>query len=209
MAQPDRSTAHHRSAVTAAQTAGADSGTSRIAFIGTRDLPAVPPAALDAYRQAALAAAARGATVVTGAAQGADQLAATLAISLGGRVHLVLPWEAYEYHWVRWALAHPGVTRAVYDPPEHAAWTESVFAHHPAGRKLAPGALALHARNFGIVSGADLVIALSKDCAGRHGGTAQGLRVARALGIPAYNLWIERDRTAVAEVLAHHAPVPA
>ncbi|GEM_PF-2896550 len=181
---------------------------TRIAFIGTRDLEAVPHEALEAFRQAALAAARAGATVVTGAAPGADQLAATLAISLGGRVHLVLPWETYERAWTRWALAHPGVTRTVYDPVEHAAWTESVFTHHPAGRRLAHGALALHARNYGIVSGSDLVVALPKDPAGRQGGTAQGLRIARALGIPARNLWSERDRAAAAEALAHHAPMP-
>jgi predicted Rossmann fold nucleotide-binding protein DprA/Smf involved in DNA uptake len=68
----------------------------RIAFIGTRNFDALPPAVALAFRQAACQAARSGAVVVTGAAAGADQAAATLAISLGGPVEIVLPWASYE-----------------------------------------------------------------------------------------------------------------
>jgi hypothetical protein len=93
----------------------------------------------------------------------------------------------------------------VYDPVAHPDWLDSVWRHHPAGRKLADGATALLARSYGIVSGASLVVAAPNDPRGRLGGTAHGLRLARALGVPALNLWSARDRAAAAEILARHA----
>lgn len=185
----------------------------RIAFIGTRDLGAVPELLVDAYRQAAIAAARAGSTVVTGAAPGADQLAATLAISHGGSVELVLPWATFEQKWVDWARVHRGVSVVVYDPlnnPEHVGWFDSVLRYHPAGRKLVGGAVALHARNYGIVCRAELVIALPKSARpDAWGGTGQGIRVARALGIPCRNFHVAADRESAARSLAALRPEAA
>lgn len=183
---------------------------SRIAFIGTRDIAALPEVTVDVYRHAAEAAGRAGTTVVTGAAPGADQLAATLAVSRGGPLELVLPWASFEDKWVRWARAHRGVSIVVYDPLEHPAWLDSVRKYHPAGRKLIGGSLALHARNYGIVYRAELVIALPKSARpDAWGGTGQGMRVARALGIPCLNLHIAGDRAAVERLFAPRAGVGA
>lgn len=53
--------------------------------------------------------------------------------------------------------------------------------HHPASWHLTPAARALHARNYGILEQADVVVAFPRD--GKEaGGTGQGIRIARAMG---------------------------
>lgn len=167
---------------------------ARVAFIGTRSFHALPVSVQRLFIQAAEVLAARRLTIVTGAAFGADQVAADAALSLGGSVHLVLPWRSYEHKWVRSVQAHhrDRVTLEIYDPTLNRAWAESVRVYHPAPARLSRGAFALHARNFGIVATAVAVIAAAKDAA-QHGGTGQGVRVARGLGIPVLDLWNPDD----------------
>ena len=73
----------------------------------------------------------------------------------------------------------------------HADWTQSVYDHHPAGKYLKAGVFCLHARNYGIVAPAQAVIALPRPP--EEGGTAQGMRVGRALGLPVFNLNIPEE----------------
>jgi len=112
--------------------------------------------------------------VRTGAAYGIDQRA--MEGSRPDRLKVYLPWSAYNRD-----IVPAGSATIVYTPAIHYDWTDSVARYHPAASRLSRGAFALHARNFGIVSGTKAVIALPGP--GGSGGTGQGMRIARALGI--------------------------
>jgi hypothetical protein len=152
-----------------------------IAFIGTRRVAEVTNSAVELFLGAARAAVAVGFAIRTGAARGADQLAAHAALSNGGRVELVLPWANYESAWRR--VVHelyPGkISEEVYNPAVHVAWGDSVVQYHPNPQALTPAARALHARNYGIVEPAAYVVALAAP--DRKGGTEQGIRIGQGL----------------------------
>lgn len=93
------------------------------------------------------------------------------------------------------------VSLEVYDPRPHRAWTGSVRTYHPAPERLTRGMFALHARNFGIVANAVAVIAAAKDSA-QGGGTGQGIRIARGLGIPVIDLWGSENGAALGNALS-------
>ena len=160
---------------------------SPVAFIGTRTFETLPNNLRQLFCDAARYAATNGVTVVTGAAVGADQAAAHAALEAGGHVRLVLPWPRYEAAWVNDVhLAHPGRTElVVYRPELHEEWTRSVFTYHAAANKLSRGALMLHARNYGIIAGAQVVITVPRSLT-RFGGTGQGIRIAHGLKTPVY-----------------------
>lgn len=115
-----------------------------------------------------------GQKVRTGAANGIDHQAM---LGTGGKnLQVFLPWRSYNSN-----LIPPMADIVVYDPVIHGEWTRSVSLYHPAAKRLSRGAFALHARNFGIIYGARGVIALPGP--GGEGGTGQGIRIAKALGI--------------------------
>jgi hypothetical protein len=176
-------------------------------MIGSRNLAQFPQVWIDLYREAARKAAVHGHTVVTGAAEGADQLAAETALAAGGKVELVLPWGDFNQEWVQSMIANYGtdrVTTVVYVPLECPDWTQSVYDYHPACQNgkmgLEPGAFRLHARNYGIVYNSQTVIALPGRKFG-GGGTAQGLRVAYGLRIRRFDLSDKQGRDALAAML--------
>lgn len=155
-----------------------------------------------------------GYTVATGAAKGADQVAASQAVLYGGQVELYLPATDFEQEWVRSVLTMPGkrgkqVHVVVYDPAKHEHWAESVSKFHPNPSALTPYSWKLMARNYGIVEGAKAVIAIPKrrklaDGQESLGGTGQGIRIARALGIPVFDLSTPEGREALQEKMARH-----
>lgn len=143
------------------------------AIIGTRDPDAAQ--AEVAYRLAWAIAWLGRQIIRTGAAYGIDQKAME---GTGGRgLHVYLPWPSYNRD-----IIPASANRVVYTPSIHTSWTESVTRFHPAASRLTRGALALHARNFGIIDGVHGVIALPNEDGG--GGTGQGIRIAKALNIP-------------------------
>lgn len=114
-------------------------------------------------------------TIRTGAAYGIDQKA--MEGTQGRNLEVYLPWSSYNRE-----LVPIRSKLIIYSRSEHVEWTESVRKYHPAAHKLSNGAFALHARNFGIVSGCDWVIAFPDETGG--GGTGQGIRIAEGLKIP-------------------------
>lgn len=143
------------------------------AIIGTRE---PDPAQEEAAFRLAWAITVLGQKIVrTGAAYGIDQKAMEGASS--NRLEVYLPWSAYNRN-----IVPPGCRVVVYTPSIHQGWADSVARYHPCPGRLSRGAFALHARNFGIVAGTKAVIALpGPDGAG---GTGQGIRIARDVGIP-------------------------
>lgn len=180
-----------------------------VAFIGTRNLNLLEPIARQMYEEAAIAAGERNYIVRTGAAPGADQFAAELALSSGGTVELYLPWRGYEKDWVDRIMDEyaDGDRVQVFtlpfdlsqDPP-----ALSSLSLHPNPANLGSGAQKLHARNYRIVVGerssenevepSSSVIAVPQPP--EKGGTGQGIRIARSLGIRVFNLSLEGDRQA-------------
>jgi hypothetical protein len=180
----------------------------RLAFIGSRELDQFPLAWVDLYREAARKAAIHGHTVVTGAAEGADQLAAETALAAGGKVELVLPWGEFNREWVDSMTANYSparVTVVTYVPLECPDWTQSVYDYHPACQNgkmgLRTGEFRLHARNYGIVYNSKTVVALPGRKRG-GGGTGQGLRVAQGLRIRLFDLSQQQGRDALTSMLA-------
>mgnify|MGYP001248594206 CR=1 FL=1 len=86
---------------------------------------------------------------------------------------MFLPWPSYNRDKV-------AVENKVVVYNGQAAWRESVKKYHPAAGKLTPAVFKLHARNYGIVEAADMIVAFPR--ADRRGGTEQGIRIAQALG---------------------------
>lgn len=117
----------------------------------------------------------KGFVVKTGAAVGIDFIA--MKASLVSQLEVYLPWGKYNMGAIPY-----GTKRVVYNPMVHRAWTESVTKFHPNPKALTNGAVCLHARNYGIVENCELVIAFPNAVGG--GGTAQGIRIAKHLGIP-------------------------
>jgi len=166
-----------------------------ISFIGTREFSEVDHEIQKLYLDAVEAVVGMGYGVITGAARGADKTAASQALSVGGRVMLVLPWESYEQTWVaELQLGYPDqVSLRVYDREKDEAWADSVYYHHPNPQALSSAGFALHARNYGIIEMSKGVIAVPSNRIG-GGGTGQGIRIAKALGKKLFDLSQETDR---------------
>ena len=168
----------------------------RIAMIGTRKFGEQPAAFTEDYIQATHLVGQMHDVCVTGAAKGSDQVAARESYLYGAELVLVLPWLGYERAWyeefirsialdrLRSIVLDRPITTMIYRSQRHHDWTESVNKWHPAPSKLTPASFALHARNYGIVFGADAVCALP---GATLGGTGQGMRIAQGLGIPLFD----------------------
>lgn len=168
------------------------------AFIGARPekMAKLPPEWIELYRQAAVLTAMQEHTIHTGAAPGADQIAAEAALQAGGSVVLFLPWRSFEAAWIETLRPHRGrVSVCIYDPEQHAQWAAWVDQHHPNPRVLGRAARKLMARNGGIIgSGAVEVVALPLWEGDRAGGTGYGMTLAGARGIPLWDLSQEPAR---------------
>lgn len=113
--------------------------------------------------------------ISTGGALGIDHEA--MESTEPGRLLVYLPWIPYNVN----VIPHHART-IVYNPKIHSKWTESVSLYHPSPERLSKGAINLMARNYGIVEHANLVVAFPNETG--EGGTGQGIRIAKALGIP-------------------------
>ena len=120
----------------------------------------------------------KGWTLVTGGADGIDLLAAENWES--SNVIIYLPWRHYNHEKIK-----PEWKTVVFDPKIHKHWLDTVQKYHPAPHLLADAGIRLHARNFGIIEKADVVIAFPSKKPG-GGGTGQGIRIARELGKKLY-----------------------
>lgn len=148
----------------------------------------------------------------SGGAVGADQ-----AFQRGGAsknpalVHIHVPWSSYEQgSRVNGAQVDvlQNLPSLVFDFYEGLA-----MEHHPAWGKLTQGGAALHTRNGRIIQpiphlNVDLVLAWPSDKIG-GGGTGQGMRMAKALGIPVIDLskfGSNRDFHALCEGIKSRVP---
>lgn len=170
-------------------------------FIGTRAPGELLRARVALYLDAVRYYVAQGYIIRTGAALGADQVAAETALEAGGRVVLVLPWESYEREWRRrLETRYPGRIQTICYSDwhvSHRVWGESVEQYHPNAARLSRGEFALHARNYGIVRACQVVVALPRPDGG--GGTGQGLRICAGLRekgveVELFNLHLEAHR---------------
>lgn len=127
----------------------------------------------------------QGYTLRSGRAPGADLAFEKGAYMAQGNAEIYLPWAAFQENK---GLFIPKLYEA-----EDWAW-EVAERYHPRWKYLKFGAKMLHARNvhqiYGPTNKSELskfVICWTKD--GKEtGGTAQAMRIARALEIPIYNL---------------------
>lgn len=170
-----------------------------IAFIGTRSPGDLPPHYIQLFNRAATLAGSREHGLVTGAAPGADQCAAQAALGAGGKVALIIPWRGFEKAWIERVRAKHAGRVAVRTLPKDfnqipEEWTRSVKKHHPAAGSLSEWAIRCHARNYGIVEMADMVVALPSVTKLGKGGTGQGIRVALALKKRLIDLSEDEDR---------------
>lgn len=112
-----------------------------------------------------------GHTIISGGAEGIDYIA----LSAAKNAEIILPWSDYNEE----LLKNIKGKREIYDEAIHHKWTQSVYDTHPNPKALTKGAIRLHARNYGIIKNADLVLAFPSP---QGGGTAQGIRQAKKLG---------------------------
>jgi DNA recombination-mediator protein A len=143
-----------------------------VAIIGTRDPDAdqIKAAETVAYKLSWH----YDCTIHTGAAAGIDH--AAMRACRRGNLYVYLPWKGYN----RDLIPEHAIVE-IYDPRAHKDWTASLVLH-PASHKLANGPRSLHARNYGICAGRDLVLAFPRSDGG--GGTAQGIRIANKYEAP-------------------------
>lgn len=159
---------------------------TKVGFIGTRDLNGITQERFNSldelinkYVNPKLF------TISTGAAKGIDQWIGNRILEMGGHLQLYLPWSSYEQNWVAQIKSLPNVYVGIYNPQLHTEATASVRRYHPNFNALKSSVIALHARNYLIIQGCSLVIALPKISNGKPlGGTAQGIRIAEGLNIP-------------------------
>ena len=170
----------------------------RVAFIGSRDLEEVPKASVKAFMDAVTYYAPKGYVMRTGAAPGADQLAAYKFLKLGGTVEFYVPWVAFEQRWLyEMRLKFGDRVAGNIGPSEEGI--KSVYEHHPNPHSLREYPLKLLARNYDIVKDCKLVIAIPRPP--ELGGTSQAMRVARALSIRVINASTEEGVNQIKELL--------
>ena len=143
--------------------------------------------------------------LVTGAAIGCDQAFAIGALSVRGKVTLVLPWPNYESRWVNWARKAGAQVETVL-PTDSEAWKSVNW--HPNTDRLTKGVRALMARNYTIFMGhmnqrrVDLAIVFPKvNKWGNLGSTGQGLRICDKRSIKIRDLAFPDVTTAAAKAM--------
>ena len=142
------------------------------AGIGSRS---TPPAMLAVMKRVAERLDARGFTLRSGGAQGADQAFA----SGSTRSAIYIPW--------------PGFAEGGYVAPVSDEAVAIASAAHPAWDRCSMAARKLHVRNVYQVLGTDLrtpsefIVCWTEGGSG-SGGTGQAIRIAKARGIPVFDL---------------------
>lgn len=170
------------------------------AGIGSRKTPAHILAIME---QIAICLARHGWTLRSGNCKGADQAFQQGANAIApGSVELFLPWPGYEPQSIQ-----PG--NAVHTPSGQAY---SIAAqHHPAWHHCRQAARAMHARNAQIILGAMLAEPVQQVICWTPGGvaiggTAMGIRIAKAYGLPVWNLGLLVGMELAAEMLSKAEP---
>jgi hypothetical protein len=155
-----------------------DTPTRVYAGIGSRE---TPPTILALMRGIARELAVRGFVLRSGGAHGADS---AFEAGAGAACEIVLPWHGFN--------GRRGPTAHVLDPLD--GRVRAIAAeHHPAWRRLSAASAKLITRNTFQVLGRSLdapsafVLCWTKEAAG-GGGTGQALRIARAYGVPVFDL---------------------
>jgi hypothetical protein len=124
----------------------------------------------------------KGWTLRSGHAPGADY---AFECGAGTDAEIYLPWPSFE--------RNVGISaRTVKARPSDRAW-EIAREHHPHWERLSKGARLLHARNSHEVLGADCespsaMLVCWTPAGHGGGGTGQAIRVARAYGVPVFDL---------------------
>lgn len=145
--------------------------------IGSRETPAE---ILDLMTAIARRYAEQGWCLRSGGAEGAD----TAFEQGAGAQQIFLPWNGFNGRDGDAAGYYHGATPEAYTMARE---------HHPAWSRCSPAARKLHARNSHQIFGplmnepSELVICWTRDAMG-GGGTGQALRIARAHGIPVFDL---------------------
>lgn len=173
-----------------------------IAFIGTRDLGALPVTWVNLFARAARRFSAAGFTVRTGGASGSEQLAIAACLERGGTAKVILPYSGFEQAWVSWAQQNfaERLTVTTYDPATDGEWETAIRRWHPSGRYLSNASRATLARYYGVIAGADVVIALPyarRSDPRDRGTTGHGIEWARQLGLTLFDLSQDADRAAL------------
>lgn len=160
-----------------------------LAGVGSRS---APPSALKA---ATMLAEEFEAWWRSGHAEGMDY-----AFEIGARDRCVvyLPWRGFNRASA--LMTRNVVVLSDLERTHHEAFTrarESVTDYHPNAERLSNGGFACMARNYLQIMGVneqpvDGVVFWAEEQAGRvSGGTAQAIRIARAMGIPTWNLYLQ------------------
>ncbi len=182
------------------------SGYAAYAGIGSRETPVD---ILADMRRIGEALAARGFTLRSGGADGADlafeEISPGVIAPKGNRPReIYVPWKGFNLPPAKKAFddrLFPGNSSA--DRSITARAQDIAARAHPAWQHCSPGAKSLHTRNVHQVLGMKLdspvrfIIAWTKD-GGPTGGTGQAIRIANDLEIPVLNLF---DRSVRAEIL--------
>lgn len=156
---------------------------SRIACIGSRE---TIPNIISVMERIGAYLVTNGYTISTGNAKGADQAFARGGNSINPKkVELHLPWSTYEQEAIV-----PGNIIINSCPPEY---YELAKKYHPNWPALKRGGQAMMARNIGIVTGCVQVICYLNHLKPGGGGTGQGVRFAKAEGIPVLDLSQKKD----------------
>lgn len=150
----------------------------RIACIGSRD---IPPKTEGLMEQIGEYIASRGWYIASGNALGSDAAYARGANRVDpSKVILYLPWRTYNEELIVRGNRYTFDIR-----PE---WEDTAKEFHPAWNKLTQGVRKLMARNAGIISRADKVIAYLNHSKSSGGGTGHGWRISGSKGIPRLDL---------------------
>jgi hypothetical protein len=145
--------------------------------IGSRETPPDVLATIHAY---AGSLARLGWILRSGGAEGADTAFEQGARAVGGECEIFLPWEGFDGHYSQYC-----------SPPKDAYLLAQYV--HPRWDALTEAAMKLHARNaqqiMGVALDAPTNFVLCWTPGGKtQGGTATGIKLAQAYGIPVFNM---------------------
>lgn len=152
---------------------------SYYAGIGSRK---TPECALGRMRNYAARLAERGFIFRSGGAPGADTAFEEGTVNFPHQRRIYLPWPGYNNHWDGMVVGHD------------ISLQEIAARYHPNWGCCKPGARKLHTRNVAQILGHAEPHVLSRfvlcwtEGARGGGGTGQAIRIARAYGVPVYDL---------------------
>lgn len=145
----------------------------------------------------------RGITLYSGNCKGADQ---AFQRGSGGECVIFLPWYSYELESYD---VHNSIKYFVAVATKEG--NESILKYHPRGSSIVGAAQKMHCRNYHIIAGMEdyppvrfvLCCANYDSQFNVAGGTGQGVRIAKALSIPVYNIRAGFDADAFKTFVDH------